>query len=242
MEALIVSGASRGLGASLLATAPGRYEVLIGMARSGSYEGLSPERVQSRIRVDLSRPEELSAAARSLVMGFTGMKGLTGITCIHNAGSLQPMGMARNHDADDLDRSFQLNLVAPMALSTSLMNFSRGSGLALTLVFISSAAAVKSFPGWSAYGAAKAALESYARTLALEEPSIRVLIVNPGIMDTPMQAEIRSQRPEDFPLVDRFRSFKDQGNLVDPAVVARSIFNELSQAVIPSGGTLVSKG
>lgn len=242
MEALIVSGASRGLGAALLATAPARYEVLVGMARSANYEGVSPERVQSRIRVDLSRPEELSAAARSLVMGFNGMKGLEGITCIHNAGTLQPMGMVRNHDADELGRSLHLNLVAPMALSTSLMNFARGAGLRLTLVFVSSGAAGKSYPGWSAYGAAKAAMESYARTLALEEQGIRVLIVNPGIMDTAMQAEIRSQRPEDFPLVDRFRGFKEQGSLVDPSLVATAIFNELSMAVIPSGGTLLCKG
>ena len=61
----------------------------------------------------------------------------------------------------------------------------RGSGL---IVNISSDAGVNAYPGWGGYGASKAALIHISRTLAaeLEGTGIRVLIVDPGDMNTEM--------------------------------------------------------
>ena len=58
--------------------------------------------------------------------------------------------------------------------------------------------------------------------LALETGA-RVHHIDPGIMDTPMQREIRAASPESFPEVDRFVAFAEEGKLVPPETVAKRI-------------------
>ena len=54
---------------------------------------------------------------------------------------------------------------------------------------VTSDAAVEAYPGWGGYGSSKAALEQLTRVLAAEHPSLRVLAVDPGDMNTRMQQE-----------------------------------------------------
>ena len=66
---------------------------------------------------------------------------------------------------------------------------------------ISSDAAVEPYEGWGAYGSSKAALDHLTRILALEQPSLRVFVVDPGDMRTRMHqdafpGEDISDRPE----------------------------------------------
>jgi NAD(P)-dependent dehydrogenase (short-subunit alcohol dehydrogenase family) len=64
----------------------------------------------------------------------------------------------------------------------------RGGAVVLT----TSVANVKGLPGQAAYGAAKAALRSLARTLAVEllPREIRVNAVTPGPIDTPILGKV----------------------------------------------------
>ncbi len=83
------------------------------------------------------------------------------------------------------DEMFNLNAKGPlftMQKLTPLIN--RGGSIVLT----TSIANVKGMPGNSTYGAAKAALRSFARTLAAEliPREIRVNAVTPGPIDTPI--------------------------------------------------------
>jgi NAD(P)-dependent dehydrogenase (short-subunit alcohol dehydrogenase family) len=61
----------------------------------------------------------------------------------------------------------------------------RGRG---TIVNITSDAGVNAYPGWGGYGASKAALEHLSRVLAkeLEGSGVRLLVVDPGDMNTEM--------------------------------------------------------
>ena len=83
------------------------------------------------------------------------------------------------------DEMFNLNAKGPlfaMQKLTPLIN--RGGSIVLT----TSIANVKGMPGNATYGAAKAALRSFARTLAAEllPREIRVNAVTPGPIDTPI--------------------------------------------------------
>ena len=81
---------------------------------------------------------------------------------------------------------FEVNVVAPLALSQALMPCSRvarhdrehhvgrrGRGV----------------PGWGGYGSSKAALEHLSAILAVEQPDVRVLVVDPGDMRTEMHQD-----------------------------------------------------
>jgi len=83
------------------------------------------------------------------------------------------------------DEMFNLNARGPLFVMqklTPLIN--RGGSIVLT----TSIANVKGMPGNATYGAAKAALRSFARTLAAEliPREIRVNAVTPGPIDTPI--------------------------------------------------------
>ena len=51
---------------------------------------------------------------------------------------------------------------------------------------ISSDASVEAYPGWGAYGSAKAALDQLSAVLAAEEPALAVYAADPGDMRTEM--------------------------------------------------------
>jgi NAD(P)-dependent dehydrogenase (short-subunit alcohol dehydrogenase family) len=83
------------------------------------------------------------------------------------------------------DEMFNLNSKGPFFAVQKLSPLiNRGGAIVLT----TSVANVKGLPGQSTYGAAKAALRSFARTLATElaPREIRVNAVTPGPIDTPI--------------------------------------------------------
>src|SRR5271169_3757432 len=83
------------------------------------------------------------------------------------------------------DEMFNLNAKGPLfAVQKLTPLINRGGSIVLT----TSIANVKGMPGQAAYGAAKAALRSFARTLAAEllPREIRVNAVTPGPIDTPI--------------------------------------------------------
>ncbi|MFZ0603887.1 MAG: SDR family oxidoreductase [Roseiarcus sp.] len=83
------------------------------------------------------------------------------------------------------DEMFNLNAKGPLFVMQKLTRLiNRGGSIVLT----TSIANVKGMPGNATYGAAKAALRSFARTLAAEllPREIRVNAVTPGPIDTPI--------------------------------------------------------
>ena len=107
------------------------------------------------------------------------------------------------------DEMFNLNAKGPFfAVQKLAPLMNRGGAVVLT----TSIANVKGMPGLAAYGAAKAALRSFARVLAAEllPREIRVNAVSPGPIDTPilnksfpdkdMAAEVSRQMREANPM------------------------------------------
>ncbi|KZO94904.1 short-chain dehydrogenase [Calocera viscosa TUFC12733] len=87
------------------------------------------------------------------------------------------------------------------------------------VVFVSSGAATGNTAGWASYNASKAALNSLCRTFANEEPLISSFAVRPGMVDTPMQAAIRTEASKGLMKPDEHQRFVDMhaaGKLVRP--------------------------
>jgi len=91
---------------------------------------------------------------------------------------------------------FALNFFAAIRLTNAVLPALRASKAA-AVVNISSAAATMPFAPFAHYGAAKAALNYYSRTLAVELASsgIRVNVVSPGVITTPGSEEFARTTP-----------------------------------------------
>ena len=78
----------------------------------------------------------------------------------------------------------------------------------------------------------------WTRSLADEgsNDGISAVSVAPGIVDTDMQATIRSVSADDFPMVERFISFHENGDLVAPDDVAKSLFDLMTNHSMDDSG------
>ncbi len=96
---------------------------------------------------------------------------------------------------DVYDEMFNLNAKGPLFAVQKLAPLINPGG---SVVFTTSIANVKGMPGQAAYGAAKAALRSFARTLAAEllPREIRVNAVTPGPIDTPILGKVFTGKDE----------------------------------------------
>ncbi len=78
------------------------------------------------------------------------------------------------------------------------------------------------------------------RALAAEEEHqahpFLPISVDPGVIDTEMQALIRETPSDDFPEVDRFRKRKTAGGLATPERVAAAIIQLVAKGKLQPGG------
>jgi NAD(P)-dependent dehydrogenase (short-subunit alcohol dehydrogenase family) len=189
----VVTGASRGLGRALAGgLAAAGYQLIIDArdcmaleATAAALRALNdlPERAVLALPGDITDPShrtELADAAAA-----AGGASLL----INNAGTLgaSPLPALADYPVPDLRASFEVNAIAPVALTQLLLPDLRNHGGAV--LSVTSDAAVEGYAGWGGYGAAKAALEQACRVLAAEEPVVRVWWVDPGDLRTRMHQQ-----------------------------------------------------
>jgi benzil reductase ((S)-benzoin forming) len=139
---------------------------------------------------------------------------------VHNAAVLGPVGPILDQSPEDWKSHMAINVEGPLFLTQALLpNLVENS----RVVNISSGAAHQGIPGWGMYCTSKAALFMLGQLLKdeLAQRNIWFGSVRPGIVDTPMQAEIRALEPENFPMVEQFRQYKATGVLVTSELVAQ---------------------
>lgn len=224
---VIVTGGSTGIGRALLDHAPAGA-IRIDVSRRGPAD---PAVVH--LPGDLADPAAWTPVGDALaehIAAFTGER----VTVIHNAGTLEPIGFAGEVDRETYTRQVLLDAAAPQVLGHRLLAALCGHpAVRRELVLISSGAARTAYPGWSAYGAGKAAVDHWVRTVAAEQErrgGVRVLAIAPGVVDTAMQELIRTTEVADFPAVERFRALHDDRALRTPDEVAIGLWRLLDTA------------
>ena len=237
-QVYLVTGASKGLGRSICEILATNGFTVIGIARK-SKELSSLENNLKNINAnsatfacDLSSETQIALTADKITNDFPLIHGL-----IHNAGIIGPVGSMFNVETNLWNETIQVNLLAVQQL-TKLLYPSMVKAQRCRVTTISSGAAVNSLESWSAYCTSKAGLEMWTRSLADEGSShgISAVSVAPGIVDTDMQATIRSVSADDFPMVERFIGFHNNGDLVAPSNVAASLYELMTSHSMDDSG------
>lgn len=218
MKLALVSGGSRGLGAALCAELARQDFTVVEFSRSAPHPFSVP--------CDFGVPESVAACMESRLRDFAGQP-LQELVVISNAATLDPIGPSSSLNASAIQHNLNVSLVSAIVFLACAQSLFQSQACRKTLVSISSGAAVKGYAGWSLYCAAKAGLENHLRAITLEQAGhpapFRVLNINPGVMDTTMQATIRQRTAADFPSVERFMALHRDGALQDPAEIAGAI-------------------
>lgn len=216
-----ITGASRGLGEALarLALAEGAH--VVGLARSAAAIKDPSYRQETMDLADLSQLEHARTLFAELARGS-----FREIHLVNNAGMIEPVGSTGGLNAGLIVPNYTVNLLAPVIL-TNLFLQAFGAHPAVKIITnVTSGVARQPKATWAVYSSAKAGLNAFSRALADEhagDTRVKVVCFEPGIIDTEMQAEIRSIPKERFPDLDRFVDFKKTGALATPEKVARAL-------------------
>lgn len=234
MDLLILSGHSSGLGRALLeASRAGEAGVplaFLGIARRLlQLKGPLQRECSIDLGVDSPWEAELEAALSSLPGKFQR------IFLINNAGRVDPVAPLAQLSAASIQAALQLNVLAPFRLCRYVLE--RFPQQSIRIANISSGAASKAYEGWSLYCSSKASLRMMSEVLGLEMQTagrdVRVLSFAPGVIDTPMQTQLRGLSAADFPAVERFRALHREGQLVAPQAAAQALLARLQDPELP---------
>ena len=197
-KAALVTGASSGLGrATAIALARSGADIAL-VARSAEELQSAKEEVLEAGRralglpTDLAKEEETSATVERTIEEFGR------IDVLVNAAGTDAPGSVEELDAEEWDRTLDVNLRAPFLLSKAAFPHMREAGGGM-IVNISSVAGKKGWANASAYCASKFGLTGFTEALADEGKryGIRAIVLYPGAMDTNWGALSPEERQEE---------------------------------------------
>ena len=226
-DVYLVTGASSGIGRFLSLELVNSGFSVIALSRDSSHLNTLGEELKQidsnsrTIACDLSSSEDISKACRIICDSFLEISGI-----VHNAGVIDPIKPIGEANSDDWNYLIKVNLLGVQEITQGLYPLINGKKHT-RVTTISSGASKYPIGSWSAYCVSKAGLDMWTRCLAEEgkDQNISAISVAPGIVDTNMQVNIRSSKPEDFPLHPHFVDYHDSGQLVNPQEVATQLLD-----------------
>ncbi len=239
MTAALVTGASRGIGRAVAEHLGARgwtvallardEDALAEVATAIVASGGPPPHIEV---VDLTDADALAGAARRSLAALGGRLDLLA----NVAGAASRRKRLRDLDDDDWAADLDLNLHAPIRLARHCFSaLAEGGG---TIVNVSSVVAGRASVTGGPYAAAKAALESFTRTAALEwaRHGIRCVAVSPGYVETDFNVEAVASGYR-----ERFLKDVPTRTPIEPEEVARLVVGLVDYPSV-TGATVVIDG
>jgi benzil reductase ((S)-benzoin forming) len=243
-DVYMITGASSGLGAEFTKQLLTQDNIVFCLSRT---ENNDIKRLASMFRyefipIDLTRVEDLERTFEGIIATMDPSQIHT-ITLINNAATVTPIKHIETCSQEEILSSIQLNLTAPILLTSSFTRLTANWNVTRRVVNISSGSGQYPAPSMSLYCSAKSALQMFSRCVGLEQERksnpVQVVSVDPGMMDTGMQ---NMARETDFELSGFFTKQKEAGNLTDPADVARDILRFMNSTSEVKNGELYKAG
>src|SRR5580704_16964434 len=193
-KVIIVTGASRGIGAAAAVALAREGATVMLVARDG--------RLAADVAESIIEAGGMAHSTQCDVYDYAAVEWLVLETegrfdrvdaLINNAGVIEPIATVAESDPAEWARNIEINLIgAYNPIRAVLPRMIKAGGG--TIVNVSSGAALRPLEGWSSYCAAKAGLAMLTQAVMLENTAnrIRVFGFQPGTTDTDMQVTIRA--------------------------------------------------
>jgi NAD(P)-dependent dehydrogenase (short-subunit alcohol dehydrogenase family) len=241
----VVTGAGRGLGQAIALAMSREGARLTVMSRTLHEIELTAHKIIEQggeclvFQGDVSDPNNVDSMARQTIERFSRVDVL-----VNNAAVMGPTRFLQDADFEAWEKTIDINLNGPFFCARAVVPFMAHQGGG-KIISISSGLGQMPFPRFCAYSVSKAGIIQLTRSLSeeLKGMNIQVNAIDPGVMDTSMQEQIRALGPSVLgnSIHDHFVEYKEKGHLKDPAeVAALALFLASNEADHLSGynGTL----
>jgi NAD(P)-dependent dehydrogenase (short-subunit alcohol dehydrogenase family) len=226
-QVAIVTGAGRGIGAAaarrlaaagasvvLAARTEDEVEAVAAALRQGGSRAIA-------VAADISDLAGVEEIVESALEQFDRVDIL-----VNNAGVIWPLEEIADVDPEEWAYNLMINLVGPFFMVRNVLPIMQDQGYG-RILNLGSGASTTPIVGASAYCTAKAGLDMFTATLALELGGSKVSanLLYPGHVDTPMQEDIRSVDTTDTRLdTTHWHDLHARGALQPPAAIADLIY------------------
>ena len=236
-ELFILTGASRGMGQAMALQLLQSGPTLVCMSRQtspalsekASRQGGALEQWQ----VDLA-DSQAAAARLTGWLNVQPQEAFGSATLINNAGVIPRIAPLAASDPRELAWALQVGLEAPLVLSAAFLAATEHWQVPRKVLNISSGLGRRAMASSAAYCAAKAGMDHFTRSMAMEEAlkphGARVCSLAPGVIDTDMQVQLRGTPAADFPEQANFARLHDNGQLSSPQQAAQRVLAWLTRA------------
>ena len=196
MAVILITGASGSIGqATAIRLARGGHRIYAAARRAAPLEVLASQHpgIQA-VPLDVTDTGSIQAAADRINEDTGGR----GPDVIINAAGIAVLGPAEAIPAEQVRHQFEVNLVGPLAVARAFLPSMRARG-AGRIVNVSSILGRFALPGTGVYSASKFALEALSDAMRAELApfGVSVILVEPGVTDTPLYSDAVT-RADDF--------------------------------------------
>jgi 3-oxoacyl-[acyl-carrier protein] reductase len=231
MANVIVTGASRGLGLGIARELAlvGHRVIAIARQSNEQFEAVVSDLKSKGSGEVLLRPFDLAdtAGISGLVKSLRAELGpIYGL--VNNAGIGTGGVLATMRDSQ-IEQLLRINLISPIILSKYVVRSMMASGSG-RIVNISSIVSFTGYSGLAVYGASKASLVGFTRSLAREVGPLGITVnaVAPGFIDTDMTGGLEA---EDREKIIRRSALRRQANVGDVAYAVEYLLSDKAQNI-----------
>jgi len=192
LDLVMVTGASRGIGASVAADARSYARTLLMIASSDVKPNSSSQEACDirRLTIDLVDAALAERTVRAELSGLRPVRSIGLALCAAQIGSFGGLAVA---DFEEWRRLFAINVLGNLAVVKACLPEVE-AGASLRGVFFAGGGAADGYPEFSAYAASKAATVRAVENLAMEMKSkgwnAAVVALAPGAVETDMLAKV----------------------------------------------------
>lgn len=206
-QSILVTGASSGVGRSLVEHLKGRFHVIAAARRLDAMTA----RFGDDPNVECHGVDLADAAARTAFLDRLRTRHPYIPYVVNNAGVMLRRSFAEL-SAEDLNCSLALNAFAPMEILRALLPAMRRNGFGRA-INLTSGAPFNCFPGFAAYSASKGALNALTLTAAKENADldIKINLMSPGPVRTEMAPDAPMEPAACHPTVDHLLALPADG-------------------------------
>jgi len=236
MKYYIITGTSRGIGESLAKQLLDESHHLICISRTINRNLVelaeNENNAVTYFPFDLNNISEMDQLFEKMFSIIRQEPHMDALYLINNAGMLSPVAPIERCSTESVIENVTINLLAPMMMTSHFIKHTQGMNIDKRIMNISSASAKYLLPSQSCYSTSKAGLDTFSKSIMLEQSNkeypVKITSVYPGMIDTQMQAEIRSANVENFPYVDQFIQIAQEGKLQTADYTAGKLIDILS--------------